>query len=53
MNSKNLIPIRTHAHLINTCSSKFGAALGLKTPLEAENSLVLCAYHYLLQTLTI
>lgn len=30
MNSKNLIPIGTHAHLINTCSSKFGAALGFK-----------------------
>lgn len=30
MNSKNLIPIGTHAHLINTCSSKFGATFGFK-----------------------
>lgn len=29
-NSKNLIPIRLHAHLINTCSSKFGATTWLK-----------------------
>lgn len=38
MNFKNIIPIKkhthatthTHTHLINTCSSKFGATVGFK-----------------------
>lgn len=36
-NSKNLIPMRLHAHLINTCSSKFGATLGLKMSTWSRN----------------
>lgn len=41
MNFKNIIPIKTHTHahthLINTCSNKFGATLGLKNVCKSKN----------------
>lgn len=41
MNFKNIIPIKTHihthTHLINTCSNKFGATLGLKNVSKSKN----------------
>lgn len=49
MNSRNLIPIRTHAHPINTCSSKFGATLGLKMSLKQKCHLyyvIIIIIHY-------
>lgn len=37
MDLKNIIPIRTHTHLINT-SNKFGATLGLKMCIKAKSA---------------